>query len=288
MDQIAALKSTSPELVRFAGELPSPSPIDVISVVNPPTAPNVVPLAFISSKTVATVTESGDADANSLFTAAADKGFQTLNLTYDFFPAPTITKGQTFAALSLPLVIVKSDMTTEIEAPATITIQGATGSCKTPGCVPFSAMATTQALGTADAAKLGVIITASTTPSNHLILTAQVNLVVTPTRDPSYFGVDPVFGRPALFFTNPDLGFASKLLTSPQIGIGIAPYAAPLCAGNSPCVQNAPVSNYPYCATIGADHAVAAFLSIGNFGETYASAPRQPLSATFSGITCPF
>jgi hypothetical protein len=287
--EISALKTASPELVRFEGELPPPSPADVINAVNPPAAPNLVPLAFVSGTTAA-VTGADDPAANSLFTAFADEASQTLNLTYDFFPAPNTAKGQTIATLSLPLVILNSDFTTEKEAPTTIVVLGGTGSCK--GCVPISAMATTKALGAVnvDPAKLGVTITASTTPSNHLILSVQAKLVVSSTRDPSYFVVDPVFTTSAVFFRNPnapapggDPGFPSKLLASGQLGIGIAPYAGPLCSGNSPCVSNAPSSNYPYCANIGGQSAVAAFLSIGNFGETYASAPRQPLA----GVTCP-
>jgi len=309
--EIAGLETAPPDVVRFEGAL---SPTAVVNAVNPPAgspiapsiappgspvAPsNVAPLAFVSgaTATVTTVTEPPNPDADSFFYAAtngaAGQAPDTLNLVYDYklLTNPTFAKGQLVAEFSIPLVIVNSDFS-ETEAPTTIQILGATSGCG--NAVPcFSTTATSKSFGTVDPAKLGVTVALAFQPSenfsdSHAVFSVQAKLVVTQKQDPAYFASGSPFFKAA--FVNNESGAPSKLLTSPAIGIGIAPYAAPQCPGGVNCAGAPPPSHFPYCASIADDFgtvrsAVAAFLSIGTVGATSVSAPVQPLS----GVTCPF
>jgi hypothetical protein len=137
----------------------------------------------------------------------------------------------------------------------------------------------------------------STTP--HVIVTVQAPLLLQTVNDAPYFDDTALANTfptitSSIFFRNAANGFApSKVLASPGIAIGIAPYAGPLCPENGHCLtqqnqKNPPPSIYPYCASVVAgEQDVAAFLVIGRFGETYVSAPANPLGL-LPTVSCAF
>jgi len=173
--------------------------------------------------------------------------------------------------------------------------------------------------------QFGLVFSASPNASQrHAIFVVQVPLLVTgpanPTNcgnainsmtpdvtdcgnDPAYFGVTPsgatngqstgsptgvnqASGLPTAFKTD-DLGSTPAFLAKP---VGIAPLAAPPCAGGA-CPAQAALSTFPFCASFWANgtspplhSAVAAFLAIGTDGTTYVSSPVPP----FAGLQCPF
>ncbi len=307
--EFAGLENAPPEAARFENAIP---PTVAVNAVNPPagspppgfpsTLSNVTPLAFFSPSTsggAAVVTEPGDPNANSFFYAATNGAAGqppfTLNLVYDYPPLTNqnLAKGQFVADISIPLVVLNSDGT-ESEAPTTIQINGATGCGKpVPSVACVSATATGNfgsGLQSVNATSLGLTVTLTfasspNSPVQHAVFTVQIPLVVTHKNDPAYFGAGAfAFFPPA--FKNDELGFTPKS----GLPVGIAPYAAPKCTGNS-CATPPAASNFPFCATIAvngtARPAVAAFLSIGTIGTTYLSALLMP-QVVAPQVTCPF
>jgi len=308
--EIAGLESTPLEDARFENAI---VPTVAINAVNPPAGnalnppagsplalSKVAPLAFIStSGGAATVTQPGGADANSFLYAATNGAPKlppdTLSLVYDYPPLtnPSFAKNQFVADISIPLVVLNSDGT-ETEAPTTIQIRGATGCGKIVPCVSATAVFG-SGQKSVNASDLGLTVTlvfqsSPNSPTSHAIFAVQALLLVTKSNDPAYFGADPAYAQDPLAaflppaFVNNELGFTPKFLGLP---VGIAPYAAPKCAGGS-CPTTPLPSNFPLCASIAVDGttqpAVAAFFSIGTIGTTYLSAPL----VTPPQVSCPF
>jgi hypothetical protein len=288
--ELSALENIPPELARFEG---SSSPTAAVNAVNPPVAsfslsslPDVTPLAFISSPTGATITQRGDPQANSFFYGATNgPRSTTLNLVYDYLPLTNsnFTKGELVAQISIPLVVLNSDHT-ETEAPTNIQITGATGCGKTVPCVSATATGTFGGKSqTVAASSLGLTVSVVFQPSPnsatpHAIFLIQGGLLVTQSTDPVYFNTDPASPFLNSAFVNEQLGVTPKSVGSP---VGIAPFAAPQCPGES-CGQTPQASNFPFCASIMGNRAVGAFYSIATTGTTYLSAPIS------SQVTCPF
>src|SRR5262249_27677757 len=150
-------------------------------------------------------------------------------------------------------------------------------------------------LQTVSASTLGLAVTVEfrATPNAstpHAVISVQAKLLVTKATDPAYFRSDPAYAQDPLAaflpaaLVNDELGTTPKFLGLP---VGVAPFAAPGCRGNS-CPSTPAPSTYPFCADVGVAgtvrSAVAAFFSIGTAGTTYVSAPLVQSTQ----VTCPF
>jgi hypothetical protein len=115
-------------------------------------------------------------------------------------------------------------------------------------------------------------------------------LVVTTSNDPAYFnnppscsnsdGANPLSGY-CNAFSKQSLGFPASLLGS-GASVGVAPYAAPLCPGNT-CPMTPPKTLFfGFCASSANVPTVATFVQIGTDGKTSLSTPIST-----QGIACP-
>jgi hypothetical protein len=284
------------------------------SSVNPSDLRNLTPLAFIgptAGSAQAVPYPLGTLGLNSFFYAVASEanGQPTaLSLFYDYRPLTpmTFTKGQQVAAISLPLVIRKSDGS---EQPVTTTLQISATCTGGTSCLTATAIGNFQGNGTQKRSPgdLGITVTLDFS-TGHALFQVQAPLIVTGTNDPAYFGVVPpgatnpltpvgsqtsvnqASGLPTAFSTDVP-GFPTAFLRGATDGI--APDAAPLCTAATcpnPPPTTPPTTAFGFCAsflatggTTSLNPAVAAFLGIGTDGTTYVSSPK---SAT--GIQCPF
>jgi hypothetical protein len=309
--ELSAEENAPPEMIRSqeavppgaavtAGNAPQPPP----TKASPLDLSTLTPLAFISApsqKGQATATPLYDSEADAYFYAVTTGSpqpdtahffYEDLLQNEDNHPA----QGQNTAIISLPLTILKSG----VESLAVTTLHvSAKCTGKASPCVT-TATATGNFLpgsGVITADKLGLTVSASFASSPisetpHLIIRVDALLVVTPATDPAYFvSLNPfVF---SVFIPPGETGFSPKDsgILKPGASIGLAPYPAPTCPGNSDCSNPPPASStFGFCASLpgpGNDlrRAVGAFVAIAASGEALASAPLPaPGSQT---ITCP-
>jgi hypothetical protein len=268
--------------------------------IGPSDLSSLTPLAFMSiAKQQATPVPVGTSGENSFFYAVTSEasGQHTLDLFLDFpgWTQKQFAKGQSVATITLPLVTF--DGTTETPVLATLNV---TATCN--GAAVCLTGTVTGIPGTAmnppSAAQLGIQFGYQFGPSPnsqipHGVLEVTLPVVVTLANDPAYFGISPVDNTITLInqssglptaFSNTEAGFAVKVLGT-GISVGVAPYAAPLCTDAS-CPSDptvTPITNYGFCASVGGISTVAAFVSIGTDGTTYASsqvAAPQPVCPT--------
>jgi hypothetical protein len=308
--------------------LPVCSQANAINAVNPPAAspvdvsdlPNLTALAFTTGKDPAVPVPLGTSGATSFLYAVAtpsDLNGQIKTLTL-FFDSTAQTnsnfqKGQVFAQVSLPLALLSGSTERPIcgatGCPASVATLQISGCSSGAGCVnglaanvigDFSMPGT---IGTMSASQLNIGVSVSFAPSpnsasSHLILKVVVPLLVTAATDPAYFGVVPPSGVvPVNQLSGLPTAFTGDVVQKPS-NIGIAPQAAPTCAGNNPCPAHQPTTTYPICASFaggvsgplgsGSFHsAVATFAAIGTDATAYVS---SPVAATLVGsaLQCPF
>jgi hypothetical protein len=240
--ELAGLENNPPEMVRAQNAI---APTAAVNAVNPPAGSpfalsNVAPLAFISpslSGGKVSVTQPGDALANSFFYAATDgsaipPGIQPtrLYLLYDYtsLKQQTFTKGQFIADIQIPLTVLNSNGT-ETSVPTVLQFRGSTG---LPG---YTVVAAGKFPGggppTHDPTELGLNATlvfgsSSNSNTSHAMFGIQVPLLVTGTTDPAYFSNPISQALPAIFVTD-QRGFTAKFLKPPAgLPIGMAPVVA--------------------------------------------------------------
>jgi hypothetical protein len=235
--ETAGLENAPPEMVRAMNSI---VPTVALNAVNPPAGSpfslsNVTPLAFISpslSGGKVSVTQPGDALANSFFYAATD-GISptlppsTLYLWYDY-PAltkQTFTRGQDIADIQIPLTVLNSNGT-ESSVPTVLRFRGSTSS---PGYTVVAAPG--GGPPTHDPSELGLSATlvfgsSSNATASHAIFAVQVPLLVTGATDPAYFS-NPISQALPAIFVKDKLGFTARFLNPPAgLPIGMAPVAA--------------------------------------------------------------
>jgi hypothetical protein len=277
--ETAGLENAPPEMVRAMNSI---VPTVALNAVNPPAGPpsslspfplsNVMPLAFISPRVsggTVSVTQPGDASANSFFYAATD-GISpslpptTLYLVYDYppltNPSPATARGQDLADISIPLTVLNSDGT-ERSVSTLLQVRGASGS--PPYTVVASGNFSGKGSQTVMATDLGLSVTLAFQPSvnsaaKHAIFEVQVPLLVTGATDPAYF-FNPSSVILTAIFVNDQFGFTPGFLKLP---IGMSPVAAPFTAS----IANNSGVTVP---------AVNAYLALATDGETLVSAPLR-------------
>jgi hypothetical protein len=262
----------------------------------------------------------GTSGANSFFYAVTTEGSgqpDTLSLSYDY-PALTNTNfgnSQQVATLSLPLVALNlkgSAAGAEQVVPTKVQITACGPNCLNQATATANFFGTQPVLASSLGLQAELVFdTSPNSSAQHAIFKLKIPLIVTGPahvqscqhainssqpdvqdcgNDPAYFGVVPFAGTDGATgsptFVNQVSGlptaFASDALGFQVngVGIGIAPYAAPL--GNA--------TTFGFCASFlandGAVHpTVATFLSIGTDGTTYVSSPKSP--AGNPPLTCP-
>ncbi len=264
----------------------------------------LIPLAFIPGTTQPTVTQYGDPTAKRFFYGTVLDGTNGQPQLLDIMLDDTLGTNKQFSkgpvvAFSLPLVVLKSG--TEYPVAATLQL---TATCNgAASCLTGTVSGTFPVVGTKtySAAQLGINFNYNFGPSpnsttSHGLYEVEIPLVVTTSNDAAYFadpsscpnsskGTNPLSGYCNAFST-PDLGFSASVLGS-GASIGIAPYAAPLCPGNT-CPATPPATTFfGFCAgfpNLIAPNvpAVETFLQIGTDGTTYLSTP-----VSTQGIQCP-
>jgi hypothetical protein len=276
--ELAGLENAGPEMVRAQNAI---APTAALNALNPPAGhpfalSNVTPLAFVSpslSSGKLSLTQPGDAMANSFFYAATDgsaipPGLQptTLYLLYDYtgLTSKTFTKGQFIADIQIPLTVLNSNGT-ETSVPAVLQFRGATGSPN------YTVVVAGNFPGggppTHDPGELGLSATlafgsSSNSKTSHAMFGVQVPLLVTGATDPAYFSNPISAALPAIFVTD-QRGFTAKFLKPPSgLPVGMAPVAAQFIAN----FANSSGATVP---------AVNAYLAIATDGETLVSAPLQ-------------
>jgi hypothetical protein len=294
---------------------PTPPPITTFPVQGTALSnllTNLTPLAFIGSSP-------GPAKAAQLYNTGADIFFyavaslsksstqsvqpDTLYLFYDDTARTNtnLMQGQIVANISLPLVVLSSDGTTERLVPTTLQFRATSaGNCSTSTVVGnFSgASSGTQTLM---ATQIGVDCAVVFAPSplstkSHAIFEVQIPLVVTMVTDPLYFS-NPISNVDFSFKSN-DTGFTPPAVNPPQTpilgangnSIGIGPAAGPLYSTTTSPLPPPFIS--ALCANLPGGNgngqapvpAVAAYYAISTAGETLLSA-ALPGSST---SVCPF
>jgi hypothetical protein len=266
------------------------------SSVDPSGLSNLTPLAFATSSGSAIPVPLGVSGENSFFYAAVTEtsGQHTLDLFFDYAPwtAKQFVKGQTVATVQFPMVVLSAGSERSVSATlqVTATCNGA-ASCLS-GTVTGD-FVTAGIRKSYPAGQLGLQIgynfgSSPNSAAQHGLLELQLPVIVTQATDPAYFGVTPPFntngatpGAPTYInqasglptaFSSDDSGFNFM-----GMGVGVPPYPAPQCTpGDAACPSDptvTPVTFYAICATIANRPAVAAFLSVGTDGTTYASSP---------------
>jgi hypothetical protein len=309
-----------------SGGLPVCSQANAINAVNPPAAssvdvsdlPNLTPLAFTTGKGQAVPVPLGTSNATSYFYAVAtpDQNGEINKTLTLFFDSPVQTnsnfqKNQVFAQVSLPLALLSGSTERPIcgatGCPASVATLQISCSGSGAGCASGLAanvigdFSTPGTIITMSAGSLGIQASVSfgaspNSASSHLILKVVVPLLVTAAHDPAYFGVVPSGTIPVNQLSGLPTAFTSDVVQKPS-NIGIAPQAAPTCAGNT-CPASQPTTTYPFCASFaggvsgplgsGSFHsAVATFASIGTDATSYVSSP-VPATLVGSLLTCPF
>ena len=294
---------------------PTPPPITVFPVTAPVLSnllPNLTPLAFISSSPgPAAATQLYNTDADAFLYAVAsgfsDHGEQpdTLFLFYDDTSRTNgnLMQGKIVATISLPLVVLSSDGTTERLVPTTLQFR-----VPSAGGLPCSASTVVGNFSGASsgtqplmAAQIGVNCAVVFAPSpistkSHAIFEVAVPLVVTVATDPLYIPPGNPIANIGSPFTGEETGFTPPTVNPPQTpilgangnSIGIGPAAAALCSTNGTCPQptsalcaNLPVGNGNGQAPV---PAVAAYYAISTVGETLLEAALPGSSSS----VCPF
>jgi hypothetical protein len=288
---------------------PTPPPITAFPVKGPALStlfPNLRPLAFVSSsKSPAAATQLFDPEADKFFYAVASGAGVQPDTLYLFFDNPRqiiniFLPRQVIANISLPLVVLSSDGTTERLVPTTLKI---IGKLPTPGSgVALDCSASTvtgnfsgAANGTRQtlmASQIGVNCAIVFAPSpisaiSHAIYEVQVPLIVTNATDPLYF-LNPIanVGSP---FKSDEIGFpaGSNILGANGQSIGIGPVAVPRCTpATCPPMTTPPTPpqqapTFALCANLPGllalpVPAVAAYYAISTAGETLISAALPP------------
>jgi hypothetical protein len=299
---------------------PTPPQITAFPVKAPTLStllPNLRPLAFESStKGPAAATQLFDPDANTFFYAVASLSASSTqsvqpDTLYLFFDNPRqiinlFLPQQVIANISLPLVVLSSDGTTERPVPTTLKI---VGKLPTPGsgvALDCSASTVTGNFSGAPngtrqtrmASQIGVNCAIVFAPSpisaiSHAIYEVQIPLIVTRLTDPLYFS-NPI-SNVAFNFTGDETGFTPLPANPPILGangnsIGIGPVAVPLCTTATcppmtvpPTPPQAPTfalcANLPGLLALPVP-AVAAYYAISTAGETLISAALPPPATT--------
>ena len=286
---------------------PTPLPITAFPVKGPALStllPNLTPLAFISSsKGPAAATQLYNTDAQTFLYAVASLSASstqagqpdTLYLFYDDTARTNanLNQGDIVAQVSLPLVVLSSDGTTERLVPTTLQFRATNaGNCSTSTVVGnFSgAPSGTQTLM---AAQIGVDCAVVFAPSplstkSHAIFEVQVPLIVTNLTDPLYF-FNPI-SNVNFSFAAEETGFtpAAGILRANENSIGIGPAAVPLYSTTT----SPPPPIFALCANLPGGNgngqapvpAVAAYYAISTAGETLLSTALPG----FSTSVCPF
>jgi hypothetical protein len=325
---VSAAENAAPEMIRSQNSVP---PGAAVTAGNAPQAPpttaspldlsTLTPLAFISAqskKGQATATQLYDSSANAYFYAVATPSQQpdTARFVYEDLLQ---TQGQQdqqgqqgqgastalplSARISLPLTLFNMNILNMAngvnpESLAVTTLQVSARCTGTASPCVTTATATGNFLPssgvTADKLNLTVSASFRSSPISqtpHLIIEVDVPLVVTVPTDTAYFsGLNPfVFD----VFTQSEFGFtpANPSLLGSGVSIGLAPYPAPTCPGNTDCSAAPPATTFGFCASLpgpGAAlrRAIGAFVAIAASGETLVSAPL-PGGLGSQSVTCP-
>lgn len=268
---------------------------------------NLTPLAFISSSPgPAKATQLYNTDAEIFFYAVASgTGVQpdTLYLFYDDTARTNanLMQGAIVANISLPLVVLSSDGTTERLVPTILQfrVPAAGGLPCSASTVVGNFSGASSGSQTLMASKIGVNCAVVFAPSplsakSHAIFEVQVPLVVTMITDPLYF-LNPI-SNVNFSFKASDTGFTPPTVNPPQTpilgangnSIGIGPAAVPL--GPPPAAGVA--TAYALCANLPGGNgngqppipAVAAYYAISTAGEALLSAAIPSASTS----ACPF
>jgi hypothetical protein len=327
--QLAAWNLVPNEMISATNSIPLGARVNAGSPSIPPVAPtpppittfpvqgtalsnllaNLTPLAFISSSP-------GPAAATQLYNPKADIFFyavaslsksstqsvqpDTLYLFYDDTARTNanLAQGQIIANISLPLVVLSSDGTTERLVPTTLQfrVPAAGGLPCSASSVVGNFSAASSGTQTFTPAQIGVDCAVVFAPSplsgsSHAIFEAQVQLVVTNATDPLYF-FNPI-SNVSFSFKTDETGFTPAAATPPILGangksIGIGPAAVPL--GSPPAMGVA--AALALCANLPGGNsnaqppipAVAAYYAISTAGETLTSAAVPSVSTS----ACPF
>jgi hypothetical protein len=330
--EIAALGNNLPEMVRAQDNTP---PENSITAGNPAVAPptpstvsgllsTLTPLAFVSqSSGTAHPTQLYDPNADAFLYAVAvgAKGPtglpdpDTVLFLYDdlFRTNTNFAPNTTVAKFSLPLTVLNKDGT-ERAVPTTLNfVATPAGDCSMSTVVgDFKGDGTTQK---PSPAQLGIdcsiVFGASPTGTQkHATFEVAVPLLVTgasppPNTDPAYFytalkgKTNPVNTGVFTAFVSGDPGQPANSgnLGPNGVSIGLAPTAAPLCAGDpSTNGVTCPTTAYfALCASLpvntnGASAqlrpAVGAYYAIATSGETFLTAPF-PAAVAAEGLTPP-
>jgi hypothetical protein len=273
---------------------------------------NLTPLAFISSSPgPAKATQLYSTDADIFFYAVASLSHSstqsaqpdTLYLFYDDTARTNanLMQGQIVANISLPLVVLSSDGTTERQVPTRLQfrVPAAGGPpCSASTVVGnFSGAPTAAATATGTqtlmASQIGLNCAVVFAPSplstkSHAIFEVQVPLVVTMTTDPLFFS-NPI-SNVSFSFKSDDPGFPPQtpILGANGKSIGIGPAAVPL--GAPPAGGTG--TTFALCANLPGGNgngqppvpAVAAYYAISTVGEALLSAAIPSASTS----VCPF
>jgi hypothetical protein len=291
---------------------PANAPVAVNAVNAPVKSPSasasvaisyLTPLAF---KPGPAVTQYGDPTATRFFYATLLEGPNGQPEALDIILDDTLGTSKQFSkgpviAFSLPLVVLKGG--TEYPVAATLQL---TATCNgAASCLTGTVTGTFPGVGkqTYPAAALGVSFGYSfgaspNSTTSHALYELQLPLLVTLNSDDAYFDAPPYCPNNGTdkIGTNPASGYCNAFATSqpgfsaPVLGsgasIGVAPYAAPLCPGNT-CPTTAPATTFfGFCASFATGPAagpgVATFLQIGTDGRTAITTP-----VSTQGIQCP-
>ena len=267
---------------------------------------NLTPLAFISSSPgPAKATQLYNTDAEIFFYAVASgAGVQpdTLYLFYDDTARTNanLMQGKIVANISLPLVVLSSDGTTERLVPTMLQfrVPAAGGLPCSASTVVGNFSGASSGSQTLMASKIGVNCAVVFAPSplsakSHAIFEVQVPLVVTMITDPLYFS-NPISNVSFSFKAN-DTGFTptvnppqTPILGANGNSIGIGPAAVPL--GAPPAAGTGTI--FALCANLPGGNgngqppvpAVAAYYAISTVGEALLSAAIPSASTS----ACPF
>jgi hypothetical protein len=273
--------------------------------------PSFTPLAFTTGKGQAVPVPLGTKGTASFFYAVVTPDqngeFTTLTVVVDN-PALTssnFTKSQVVANVSLPLQLLNSDGSERPSCgatgcPASLEMLQITTCSSGSGCVngfAYNVLGDFSSPGTIvsqPAGSLGIQASVSfgSSPNSarsHLILVAQLPLLVTHGNDSAYFGVVPSGVIAVNQLSGIPTAFTSDVV--PASKIGVTPRAAPVCpSGSGSCPP--PTTTYPFCASFAGNggsltSTAATFLVIGTDATAYVSSP-VPATLVGSPLKCPF
>jgi len=233
----------------------------------------------------------GDPKATNFFAATVLTGENGQPTTLDLF-VETSKSGP--LTLSFPLVVLNKNGTeTPVAATLTANCNGF-GPCSpiVSGLGPGNQTYSTDELGMYFGfaprlveLRIPLVVTMQNDPPYFTMVEAANGVTVT--TSPCPIGVNPDSGY-CVAFTEQDLGSPAPRSLGKGAYVGIAPYPAPLCTtgANTNCPETLPTppptTYFGFCASFSNIPAIAAFVSVGTDGTTYASTPLP-----ISGVTPP-